>query len=112
MHQSKNIKHMKPLFATINVSKFRDGRVHVRNSGVKGLTSYHLLAFFNYLRFIVSKIYQMNVRGCIHVDPNLMSRSGTRRISAHIRFQCLELRVRFRASKTDLRPPVVFFFFY
>ena len=28
---------LKPLFATMDVSKIRDGRVHVRNPGVKGL---------------------------------------------------------------------------
>ena len=29
---------LKPLFATMDLSKFRDGSVHFRNSGMKALT--------------------------------------------------------------------------
>ena len=28
---------LKPLFEAVDMSKFKDGRVHIRNSGVKGL---------------------------------------------------------------------------
>ena len=31
---------LKPLFASVNMSKFKDGRVHFRNFGMKGLTSH------------------------------------------------------------------------
>ena len=36
---------LKPLFATMDVSKLRDGRVHFRTSGVKGLTKPFFLLY-------------------------------------------------------------------
>ena len=33
---------LKPLFATMSLSKFRDGRIHVRNLGNKGLYMSHI----------------------------------------------------------------------
>ena len=66
---------LKPLFATMGVSRFRDGRVHVRNLGVKGLIWWdlflqeameevdkdnnHTLDFYEYL-LIIDNIYRRN----------------------------------------------------
>ena len=30
---------LKPLFASVDMAKFRDGRVHLKNSGMKGLNN-------------------------------------------------------------------------
>ena len=49
----------KPLFATMDVSKFRDGYANFRKSGVKGLIHVYFLFFFFFFFFFFCLQFQV-----------------------------------------------------
>ena len=59
-----------PLFATMNMSKFRDGRIHVRNPAVKGLMIFrwHIRTQQSLYNLCV---FCANVQTCGHSLPSL-----------------------------------------
>ena len=58
---------LKPLFATIYVSKFTDGRVHVRNLGVKGLVTKY---------FVHIIVYKSNSNCSVHTFVYKLFKTG------------------------------------
>ena len=56
---------MKPLFASVDKSKFKNGRVHFKNSDVKGLNRSGCINKRKYLRHQHCDMYNIHSYGCI-----------------------------------------------